>query len=202
MTYLGKCGLLIIMVSPFGMANTLLDELSLCAKNIDNLQRLTCYDTLTDKAKNSQPKDHKQQASLQVEIIKRVDNTTQPLQKSLPEPVLAGSKHPEATLIAEPQQTVELADKTNQQLAIFGQENKQRTENLIEQIQATIIEIKKAPRGELIITLDNGQVWRQTDNTRLKLRKDQVVIIKRGAFGSFFIRKENTNKRIRAKRVK
>ena len=59
----------------------------------------------------------------------------------------------------------------------------------------------KSAYGEQIITLDNGQVWRQTDSVRLKLVEGQSVTIKRGALGSFFISKENANKRIRAKRV-
>lgn len=148
MTYFSKSVFLLAFMSSFAMANTLLDDLLVCAKNADGLQRLVCYDKLTEKTKNNQTKQHKEQ-----------------------------------------------------QQAEFGQENKQHTENLITQIQATIINIEKAPHGQLIITLDNGQVWRQTDNTRLKLIKEQVIIIKRGAMGSFFIGKVNANKRIRAKRV-
>jgi hypothetical protein len=167
MTYLGKFGLLLILVSPFGMANTLLDKLADCSKNNDDLQRLTCYDEVVAKAKNSQTKQHieQHQAPLQVATTKQVNHT-------------------------------------NQQQSEFGQEDKQRAKNLIKQIQATIISIKKAPHGELIITLDNGQVWRQTDSIRIKLRKDHLVNIERGAMGSFFIGTENANKRIRAKRVK
>jgi hypothetical protein len=45
-------------------------------------------------------------------------------------------------------------------------------------------------------------VWRQTDGSHFRLSKDEVVIIERGALGSFFIGKEDTKKRIRAKRLK
>jgi hypothetical protein len=167
MTCSGKFGLLLILVSPVGIANTLLDELLLCAKSNENLQRLACYDTVINKNINSHPEKHKvqQQASLQVATTEQVDNA-------------------------------------KQQQAEFGQENQPDSKDIISQIQATVIKTKKAPRGELIISLDNGQVWRQTDSTHLKLRKDNLVIIERGALGSFFIGKENSNKRIRAKRVK
>ena len=204
MTYLSKYGLVIILVSPFGLANTLLDELSMCAKNNNSLQRLACFDKLTEKAKNGPQKQRKvqPQTSLQVVTTERVDNATQSPQQKMPELPLATSPPKKRSLLVQPQQTVDIADKASQQQAKFGHENKQRSEDLIQQIKATIIKVKKAHYGELIITLDNGQVWRQTDSTGIKLRKDQVVIIKRGALGSFFIGKENKNKRMRAKRVK
>ena len=83
----------------------------------------------------------------------------------------------------------------------FGQENKKSPKDLINQIQGKIVKVTKSAYGKQIVTLDNGQVWRQTDSVRLKLVEGQSVTIKRGALGSFFISKENANKRIRAKRV-
>ncbi|MGK0268394.1 MAG: hypothetical protein ACI8Y3_001011 [Paraglaciecola sp.] len=200
MTYLSRCVFLMIFVSPIGVANTLLDELSICAKNNDSSQRLVCYDKLTKETKNSQPK--LRQASLKVTTTKKVDNVVQLAQKTQSEIVLAGSKISKELSVVQPQPTTVVDNTEKQQQAKFGDENKQRSEDLIQQIQATIVEVQKAPRGELILTLDNGQVWRQSDSTRLRLRKDQVVVIKRAALGSFFIGKENTNRLMRAKRVK
>ena len=167
MTYLSKFGLLLILVSPSGVATTLLDKLSLCAKSDDNLQRLACYDAVVDKNINNQSEPHEVKHRVPVNVA-----------------------------------TTEKENSDNQQQAKFGQENKQRSESLINQIQAAVIKIKKAPYGKLVITLDNGQVWRQTDSTLLRLRDGDVVIIERGALDSFFIGKESANKRIRAKRVK
>jgi hypothetical protein len=200
MTYLSRYVFLMIFVSPIGVANTLLDELSICAKNNDSSQRLVCYDKLTKETKNSQPKQR--QASLKVTTTKKVDNVVQLAQKTQSEIVLARSKISKELSVVQPQPTTFVDNTEKQQQAKFGDENKQRSEDLIQQIQATIVEVQKAPRGELILTLDNGQVWRQSDSTRLRLRKDQVVVIKRAALGSFFIGKENTNRLMRAKRVK
>ena len=191
MNYLSIFGLLLILASPFGIANTLLDKLSLCTKNNDDIQRLACYDEVVDKNVNNQPKQHdvKHQAPLQVITTEQADKTNQQQHKvrhQAPLPVI----------------TNEQEDNTNQQQAEFGQENNQRLKKFINQIQATINKIEKTPYGKLVITLDNQQVWRQTDSTRLNLRKNNVIIIERGAFGSFFISKENANKRIRAKRMR
>ena len=191
MNYLSIFGLLLILASPFGIANTLLDKLSLCTKNNDDIQRLACYDAVVDKNVNIQPKQHKvkHQLPLQVITTEQADNANQQQDKV---------RH-QASL---PVITNEQEDNTNQQQAEFGQENNQRSKNFINQIQATINKIEKTPYGKLVITLDNEQVWRQTDSTRLNLRKNNVIIIERAAFGSFFISKENANKRIRAKRMR
>ena len=167
MNYLSIFGLLLILASPFGIANTLLDKLSLCTKNNDDIQRLACYDEVVDKNVNNQPKQHKVKHQAPLQDI-----------------------------------TTEQEDNTNQQQAEFGQENDLRSKGFINQLQATINKIEKTPYGKLVITLDNEQVWRQTDSTRLNLRKNNVIIIERAAFGSFFISKENANKRIRAKRMR
>jgi hypothetical protein len=167
MNYLSIFGLLLILASPFGIANTLLDKLSLCTKNKDDTQRLACYDEVVDKNVNTQPKQYKVKHQAPLQDI-----------------------------------TTEQEDNTNQQQAEFGQENDLRSKGFINQLQATINKIEKTVYGKLVITLDNQQVWRQTDSTRLNLRKNNVIIIERGAFGSFFISKENANKRIRAKRMR
>jgi hypothetical protein len=199
-TYLSRCVFLMIFVSPIGVANTLLDELSICAKNNDSSQRLVCYDKLIKETKNSQPKQR--QDSSKVTTTKKVDNVVQLAQKNQSEIILAGSKISKELSVVQPQPTTVVNNTIKQQQAKFGDENKQRSEDLIQQIRATIVEVQKAPRGELVLTLDNGQVWRQSDSTRLRLRKGQVVIIKRAALGSFFIGKKNTNRLMRAKRVK
>jgi len=200
MTYLNKCVFLLIFMSPMSIADTLLDDLSMCAKNNDSLQRLVCYDKLAKDTKSSQPKQP--QAALKDTTVRSVGSVVQVAQKTQSETVLAVPELSPKKTVAQPQSTGVIANTVKQQQTSFGKEDIQRPEDLVQRIEASIIKVKKAHHGKLIITLDNGQVWRQTDSTRLKLRKDNVVIINRGALGSFFIGKKNANKRIRAKRVK
>ncbi|MFT4810429.1 MAG: hypothetical protein ACI9LX_003795 [Paraglaciecola sp.] len=200
MTYLNKCVFLVIFVSPMSIANTLLDDLSMCAKNNDSLQRLVCYDKLAKDTKSSQPKQP--QATLKDTTVKSVDSDVQVAQKTQSETVLAVPERPQPPPVVQPQSTGVIANTVKQQHASFGKEDIQRPEDVINQIKANVIKIQKAPYGELIITLENGQVWRQTDSIRFRLSTDELVIIERGSLGSFFIGKEDTNKRIRAKRLK
>jgi hypothetical protein len=95
-----------------------------------------------------------------------------------------------------------MTNSVKQQQESFGKEQLKHPENRIKQFKAKVIKIQKNHYGKLIITIENGQVWRQTDGTRFRLSADELVIIERGALGSFFIGKEKTNQRIRVKRVK
>ena len=198
MTYLSKSAVLMALISPLGMANTLLNDLSICAKNTDSLQRLVCYDKLAEMAENTLHHQKNVQQKIPLQVITSMPS----VQKKQNNPVLAQLKQPQKAQIIKPQPTTDLTNGFDQQQASFGQEDKQRTNNLIKEIQAEIVQVKKGAYGQQIITLNNGQVWRQTDSTSLRLKKGHIVIIKRGAMGSFFIGKENLNKRIRAKRVK
>jgi hypothetical protein len=200
MTYLSKCALLVIFVSPISTANPLLDELAMCAKNTDSLQRLVCFDKLAKDTKSKPPKQA--QVTLKDSIVETVDSTVQVAPEVQPEKVLAVSERPTTPSVANPQSVVVIANSVKQQQASFGKESLKRSEDIIKQLRVKVIKIQKAPYGELIINFENGQVWRQTDSTRFRLSKDEMVIIERGVLGSFFIGKEDTNKRIRAKRVK
>ncbi len=203
MTYLSKAAVTLLLISPFAMSNTVLDELGICAKNGDSLQRLLCYDKLAEKTKDSQPipREVQLQDPVQFTTTESFDNPSVMEQKVSSKTELV---KPEQIVVSQKDRPKTVFSQTNtisKQQAIFGHEKKQFNKDLINQIIAKIVKVKKNSYGNQIITLVNGQVWQQTGSTRLRLKKDQIVIIERGAMGSFFIGKENVNKRIRAKRI-
>ncbi len=56
--------------------------------------------------------------------------------------------------------------------------------------------------GGTEVTLENGQIWRQTDAARLSVQKtDPVVVIEKGFFGNYRLSVEGFNRSIRVKRV-
>lgn len=53
-------------------------------------------------------------------------------------------------------------------------------------ISATVIEIRQRPRGEMIILLDNEQIWEQKHaDTRFRLSVGDTATIKKSAFGGY-----------------
>lgn len=57
----------------------------------------------------------------------------------------------------------------------------------LERLEATVVELVKQPRGELVVTLDNGQIWAQKGSETVRVRVGDRVVIKSAAFGSFLL---------------
>jgi hypothetical protein len=69
----------------------------------------------------------------------------------------------------------------------------------IDRIEAIIVEVYKSASGRAVITLDNGQVWKQSDDSRTRLSVNDKVTIRRRAFGSYTLFNKKTS--IRVKRI-
>lgn len=54
-----------------------------------------------------------------------------------------------------------------------------------EAISAVIVRVKKQPRGNYLIALDNGQLWQENEPSRSYLRKGQQVRIVKGQLNSY-----------------
>jgi hypothetical protein len=71
----------------------------------------------------------------------------------------------------------------------------------IDNIVATVTDVQESSTRKVVITLENGQVWRQLDNHRLSLKAGQSVIIRKASLGSFMLEKESGSRAIRVKRT-
>ena len=65
-----------------------------------------------------------------------------------------------------------------------------------------VTSVKEAAYGELIISLDNGQQWRQIGSDSMRLKENDTIVISRGAFNSFLLKQDGKNRSIRVKRTK
>ncbi|WP_372761456.1 hypothetical protein [Pseudoalteromonas sp.] len=83
----------------------------------------------------------------------------------------------------------------------FGLEHKTIAKENNSSINSAVATVKEAPYGELIITLENGQQWRQIGSDNIQLAAGDNVIISRGMFNSFLLKKEGLNRSIRVKRT-
>ena len=82
----------------------------------------------------------------------------------------------------------------------FGLEKK--TVHKVDEIRSKITALKLPKVGEKTITLENGQVWKQTDSDSFRAKIGDTVIIKRASLGSFLMKKKDSNRTIRVKRLK
>lgn len=94
--------------------------------------------------------------------------------------------------------------KLQQKIDDFSKEDITKTEedNGLESITATVSKLHKLIRGQWIIDLANGQRWQQKGSAVIKLKKGDVVVLKKRALGAVYLSKKNNARSIRVKRLK
>jgi len=71
----------------------------------------------------------------------------------------------------------------------------------IESIESRVVAVKALPRDRFLLTLENGQVWEQTEPTpRQRFYPGDTVEIRKAALGSFLASGPRSGERIRVKR--
>jgi len=81
----------------------------------------------------------------------------------------------------------------------FGKDEPRETSK--EYIEATIVEIKKS--GLIYyLRLDNGQVWREVEDSTLRFREGRKVTITEGILNSFDLQMEGQNKIVKVRRIR
>ncbi|WP_444933748.1 hypothetical protein [Microbulbifer sp. JTAC008] len=84
----------------------------------------------------------------------------------------------------------------------FGHEQKLASEEAPEKIDAKITAIQMGAYNKRFITLDNGQVWKQNDSSRVFWNVGDSVIVERALLGSFFMKPADGGRKLRVKRIK
>ena len=159
-----------------GQAETINDALLKCKNTENSLKRLVCYDRVV--------RDMNQYSGTQ-EAISRTLNIQ-------PRPPVANVPNVAKTA---PVQATEAQTE-------FGLEHKVVVENLDDTMMANVTKISKTALGKIVVTFDNGTVWKQTNNVDLKLSVGQTVKIERGMLGAFYATVDGMKKRMKVKRVK
>ncbi|MDP5147193.1 hypothetical protein ORI98_12195 [Shewanella sp. ULN5] len=167
----------LIVASTTAQANTGLEQqLSICAVKSDKLDRLICFDDLAAKVQQANANGH----AVAVTLPAVAAQATAPAVQSNAVPVVS----------SVPQNPA----------ADFGLQK--TVEEDLGKLYFEVAAVTKDPYGKFIITLNNGQVWKQTENDRYKLNKGQIIYIEKGALSSFLLGTDNRNSTTRVKRLK
>lgn len=175
---------LVFMVPAAASADALRDELRVCRDLPDDDARLICYDVAVDRSRQAT--------------------------SARPAPAAAGSQ---AAAAAEPAgasgtPAAAGAAPSLSQEALFGKtsDEVERTveeatgDERIDSLNATVTKLQQYAYNKVLITLDNGQVWKQIDTSNLRLRAGDAVEIERASLGSFMLRKQGSKRSMRVSR--
>ena len=160
--------------------------LQACTTIKNDLQRVKCYDTLIKPTLKKAPTN-------QVDVIPAI--TSKPTQKA------QDTKPVQSTVQAqEPQknQTVQVA-QTNAD-DDFGRVKKVPADQ-IKKVVAKVTNIERLAHQRRRFTLENGQVWAETQATLFTCKVGDTVEIKRSMLNSFKMRKNGSSRSAKVKRV-
>lgn len=203
---LGACLAIILpTISLSANASFQTDEITQCRAMQDDAERLACLDNLfkeLDKKKENkvliETSTEESAEKTDVAIKPEMDDIDKRAQALINKGKRSGdpfsSNTPRLSGKAKPERVV--PDDS------FGAESlsdsRPKTEDSIE---TSIASMKEDNRGYATFTLDNGQVWRQTESARLIFKEGETITIKKGVFKSFYLSKPNNNRSVRVKRI-
>ncbi len=95
------------------------------------------------------------------------------------------AKNP-APVPVTPQSPEDAFGRTGGPVALEESKRKESTTPKIAAITATVVAVSTRPHGEIVMTLDNGQVWSQTIfDSHFSVDVNDKVTIKAGALGAY-----------------
>lgn len=94
--------------------------------------------------------------------------------------------------------------KKEEQQEGFGQPvATEKGEKELDELEIVIVELGKNPYGKWLLITDGGQIWKQVDDVRIRLRgKNLKGRIKKGLMGSFFFTPEGKKYGFKVKRIR
>lgn len=122
---------------------------------------------------------------------------------------LQAAEHVEPSKQVKPSEKVKLAKSVkallvpNQNIDKFGREHIKTAEDeqTPAQLLATVVSLSKDPRKNRIFTLDNGQIWKESEQSKLRVKVGHKVYIEKGALSAYFLGREDKTRRIRVRRL-
>ena len=159
------------------------DAMKQCAQTQNSLQRLVCFDRIASRLQDYSD-----------EVLPQVRAVT-----SAPAPGTAAPAQSRAVTTGPSASTndVDLPFEPNNSVDDFG-----RVEMVKDTLLASVAAITYDRNDYFTVTLNNGQMWRQTEVSRIKIDVGDRIEIEEGVFGSFILTSEASNRTARVKRVK
>lgn len=96
---------------------------------------------------------------------------------------------------------IDESKNTLKQLDSFGGDEFAR-KNQPDSLIMSVASVSKNAYGLRRFTMENGQVWRETSSSRLRIKSQDKVTVSKGALSAYFLQKPGKNSKVKVKRVK
>ncbi len=207
------CGLALtgafLAAMPSGAAEDLPAALAACRKEPDDAKRLACYDryaaemTPAATAANTADTEVATAAAATAAAAAAMPKTSvdPPAASAAPVAAAPQATTAQASAGAAPAAVPPTAEEKFGYTEAMTREEKKEPE--LQEILATVTQLGTRGYGELVVTLDNGQVWAQkAAQSNFHLKIGDEVRIKAGALGAFLMSKVSSDRTTRVTRVR
>lgn len=183
-----------------------------CRVIMDAMTRLFCYDRLVDDAAASQARPvlrapEPSPATPSAPVVATPPPSvpsSPPVQTTRPaEPAVAPRQAAQPSTLAKPMEPPATALPTKQ----FGEENLRSSQRArpseleVGEIHAHVAKVSADPYGKTILTLDNGQIWRQVEGDKYRISPGTGVTISKGVLGAYFLTADTASLSVKFKRI-
>ena len=152
-----------------------------CTEIEDDAERLACYDT-RNTASSPAPEEQRTQPAIIETPVPAAATTVPAATAETPAPA--------------PAQPVTIAAEAPEEFGKIPPLDAPR-----EFIEGSIVEIATSANIDYI-RLDNGQVWREVEDSRLRFKEGRTVTITEGVLGSYDLQMEGYKNIVKVKRVR
>lgn len=156
-----------------------------CVNIKDDDERLACYDRLFQ-----QTMEQEEQKQVSSESDNQVVAATEEPLKAIERP------YNETPLVVEGEQAA---------IDSFGAENLSRKEDNsdeLSELSTVVASVSEGPRGKRTFVLANGQVWAEDENSRVQVKEGTQIVISKGVFSAYYLKRTGTNRSVRVSRKK
>ncbi len=170
---------LVCVTQPLANAQGVPEPFRACAAEADDARRLACFDAAVAQLDKGAGRD----ANADVPAAPTVASPAAAAPAIVPPGAAAQSTAPAAATTAAAAQTL----SPEERFGLRDDSKREKTGEMTE-LAATATAISAKPHGELVITLDNGQVWAEiAPGSTMRLKVGDPVKIEAGSMRSFIL---------------
>ena len=171
----------ILLLASFniGFADETSDKLAECAAIQSDAERVACYDAIASGrvVEEVAPAAAVVESTTEAAAPEIVEPTAETAAASAEEPKVEATAEPTAAPVEET--FGQPADDLNREAGVPA------GSDTVDRLVATITGVRLYKVDRVIITLDNGQEWRQTSASRKSFSVGDKIEINKGSFGSY-----------------
>ncbi len=167
------------------------EQLLVCDDVIDLTERLTCFNAIVD--------------NLKAALVVPAANSPSTSVYATEAPDVAPTEAPDVA----PTEARDVAPPASPEIDDFGSEGivsrstREEESSAVDHIEATIVRSWRNHDGRFSVELDNGQIWRETQGTRVGQPKVETSVkISTGRFGGYRMKFENIKRVAWVRRTK